>query len=497
MSRDPDVTTESESSSAPLLFPPVVGAAIGRLPPALRGVFAEALESTEPLLLVDQAEAIVAESAAAIAVDGAAEETARSERVIVAVRAAQEREEQRWTAALAVVEDIDAEASATELDDLARHLGAGDEFASAEAFDAAMDDEDWALSLGPAAVLQVDHGERLSRIAVRQTPPSAKVLGEGHHASTPDRLTPSGGAGSWIEGPDGPAILLGDGTVVAPADGTFARSPQAKATGDVIAVRAHRWASGRPPQLEPHAVAALASCLAARGAESPLAAEVPLWLITGVGVSEPDPSNLASTLVQAGRTLRKARRAHQAAAPLLHLAFEVSRLRSERTPVTDVPAPSAVIDVGRIRWCELSQRPITWIPLLDEHPDTVGGPDRAWTTDPPAAGATWHSTSPALRMDPSWSATLVVVPGDPNVWCVDPDGAWWSLEVNYEAILLARREHREVWCDAMEWMHEAMPAKIEAAEARADALDAAAATGRETNEPSSTAQDEITETSGP
>jgi hypothetical protein len=104
---------------------------------------------------------------------------------------------------------------------------------------------------------------------------------------------------------------------------------------------------------------------------------------------------------------------------------------------------------------------VFWLPLTSTSPDLVGGADRPWTLDIPSAGATWQPQSPALSLDPEWHARVVLVPGDPNLWCVQPDGAWWSLDSPFDAVLQSRRAHIHSWLDALETMEREVPARIE------------------------------------
>lgn len=460
--------TAPESSATQL--PAVVQAALAGLPQQLKPVFDDVLVAVGPLLAVEAAEAGAAEAAATLAWNGAESETARSQRVTTALNDLEDREQERWQSGLAALDSMgDGE---EDVDALARALGVDDMLQSQATFDAFMEDDDRVFTLGPPdPVIAVDEAERLARIArLTMHGPLANDQVLPAALFEPRLLNPSTHAGHWINTADGHGILLGDGSAVTVRERRVCWVRQPAANGSPAKLRTARWASGTPPQLQDHAAAALASCLAAREATGPDVDHLPLWLTVGVSVDVANGTQLA-TIWKTIQQLRKTRSVHQAAAPLLQLAFEVSRLRATMAIVTETHPTYPVIDVGRVRWCELSQRPIFWLPVLSDHPDVVGGPDRAWTTDIPAAGAMWHGTSPALRMDPTWSAALVIAPGDSNIWCVDRARRWWTLDSDYEAIVLARRAHHEPWCDAMDWMHEQVPVQLEAANQRSAALD--------------------------
>jgi hypothetical protein len=450
-------------------LPIVVRVALARLPPALQGVFAEVFAAVGPLLAVEAAEATAAETAAAVAVEGATGEIARSRRVIAALERLDAREQDHLRVTLDELEAI-AEGGAG-LDSLARRLGVGSVFETQEHFDAFMEDDAQSLTLGPIAMaVRADDDARLSRIATRS---ESSPLAYDSAGQTPDPLilNQAAGAGHWVKTPTGRAVLLGDGSAVEVDDRTVRRVEHLADVRSPHVLVLSRWSSTKPSQLVDNATAGLASCLAARKASGPAPEDFPAWLTVGVtGAAAADGTPLLQ-LMQLAKALTKLERADQAAAPLLQLAFEVARLRTSFAPAGPPAATEPFIDVGRVRWCELSQRPVVWLPICSDDPDAVGGPDRPWTTDIPAAGATWHSASPALRMDPQWSARLVVVPGDSTVWCLDAGGSWWTLDVDYEAIVLARTSHRDIWSDAMSFLHEQMPVQVAAATARAAAAD--------------------------
>ncbi len=102
---------------------------------------------------------------------------------------------------------------------------------------------------------------------------------------------------------------------------------------------------------------------------------------------------------------------------------------------------------------------MVWIPLGARDPDVVAGSDMPWTREIPAAQAQWHASAPSLRLDPTWYARIAVVPGLANMWCETPDGAWWSLDVDFDSMLMARRRRLEPWLAALEAMGLTMPAR--------------------------------------
>lgn len=448
----------------------VVRVALARLPPALRGVFDEVFAAVGPLLAVEAAEASAAEAAVAVAAEGATGEVARSQRVIAALERLEAREQDHLRVTLDELEAIAEDGAG--LDSLARRLGVGSVFETQEHFDAFMEDGALPLTLGPTTTIAVraDDGARLCRIATRAEA-SPLTYDSGGRTPDPQVLNHAAGAGHWVDTPTGRAVLLGDGSAVEVDHGTVRRVEHLADVRSPHVLVLSRWSSAKPSQLVDNAAAGLAACLAAREASGPAPEDFPAWLTVGVtGAAAADGTPLLQ-LMQLAKALRKLERADQAAAPLLQLAFEVARLRTFFAPAGPPAATEPFIDVGRVRWCELSQRPVVWLPICSDDPDAVGGPDRPWTTDIPAAGATWHSASPALRMDPHWSARLVVVPGDSTVWCLDAAGSWWTLDVDYEAIVLARTSHRDIWSDAMSFLHEQMPVQVAAATARAAAAD--------------------------
>ncbi len=436
----------------------------------------EALDTVGPLVAVEAAAADAAEAAARLAEVASGAEVSRSRRVVEALDDMELREERRWHRVLDQLETASG-SNPDELDDLARGLELDAVFETQEAFGAAMEDDDFAFRLGPPQVeAGINHDDRLARVAHRKTPSTLKGVVR-PAADSHDCLSRATHAGLWVETPNGEAVLLGDGSCVGVREERIARWQLGTKASTPSNLRAFCWADDQPPTLEAHAAAALAACLATRSADAPEAAEFPLWLTTGAAAQEPPTTTKLQVLRQAVTELKGVRTPGKAVAPLLRLAFEVARLRVARHPVAEVHRPTPVIDVGRVRWCELQRRPIFWLPVLNDHPDTVGGADRAWTSDLPGGGATWHGTSPGLRLDPAWSAALVVVPGDANLWCLDGDGAWWSMETDYAAIVLARLAHRKAWCDAMTRMHEAVPVRIERAEQEHEEVVGPARTG--------------------
>lgn len=379
-------------------LPIVVRVALARLPPALRGVFDEVFAAVGPLLAVEAAEASSAEAAVAVAAEGATGEVARSQRVIAALERLEAREQDHLRVTLDELEAIAEDGAG--LDSLARRLGVGSVFETQEHFDVFMEDDAQSLTLGPIAIaVRADDDARLSRIATKA---ELSPLAYDSAGRTPNALVLSqaAGAGHWVETTTGRAVLLGDGSAVEVDHGTVRRVEHLADVRSPHVLVLSRWSSTKPSQLVDNAAAGLAACLAAREASGPAPEDFPAWLTVGVtGAAAADGTPLLQ-LMQLAKALKKLERADQAAAPLLQLAFEVARLRTTFTPAGTPAATEPFIDVGRVRWCELSQRPVVWLPICSDDPDAVGGPDRPWTTDIPAAGATWHSASPGAADGP-------------------------------------------------------------------------------------------------
>jgi hypothetical protein len=151
------------------------------------------------------------------------------------------------------------------------------------------------------------------------------------------------------------------------------------------------------------------------------------------------------------------------AAAAFSVAYEAMRVTVYRDHAVAPSAVQPLLDVGRVRWCELSARPVIWWPLNAEDPNMVGGTDRPWTDDLPAASADWRSRSPALRLDPDWHAVITLDPKTGTLCCVAPDGSWWDLQSDFETVVSKRRAHVDSWLEALEAFEEDLPARAEAA----------------------------------
>ena len=335
--------------------------------------------------------------------------------------------------------------------------------ASPEAFDHLMSDPAGVLVLGardhrPAPVRD------LSRIARRvESPPTPASVG----AWTGRRgarlvLDNAQSCGVCVRGASGDAVFLGDGTAVTSKDDRYVRQPTTQfAAAREISV--FRFASGKPPVLDRSARAALAACLATRTATSAGSARGlgPRFMF---GAAVNDDTSPTAVSLRIGRLVRDLADVESVdalsaiLAEIVALIFRVhARLGSSAAHLTSEPKGSP-IDVGRVNWCELSDSPMLWIPVSALDPDVVSGSDMPWTREIPSAVAQWHASPPSLRLDPSWYARIVVVPGLANMWCETPDGAWWSLDVDFDSMLLARRRHLEPWLAALEAMGLTMPA---------------------------------------
>ena len=184
------------------------------------------------------------------------------------------------------------------------------------------------------------------------------------------------------------------------------------------------------------------------------------------------PTRVLSRIARLARDAADAGTHDVIAAPLLEIAalvFQVHVRLKAATIEVERGAVGRPIDVGRIRWCRLSDSPRFWIPLGSGDRDVIGGVDRPWTRDIPAAAARWQATPSSMRLDPDWYARIVVLPGQSNLWCVDPDGISWSLDSGFDALLHCRRERLEPWLQSMEQFGILMPKEINKAKQRAAA----------------------------
>lgn len=467
-----------------LALPPVLRSLLEQLPPELRepieakigvleaeleklgpgiAVLEAGLEAAAPFLAIEEAETQAAVAAAAAANETAARAEEQTRLLSRALEEVREAEAARWADAVAALTAMDG-GDAVDLDRLARVLGVEDVAATEEAFDAFMDDDDLPLVLGPRRPRADDPGSapRLDRTGRR-------LDGDGLVDLTPhlSRLTVPGtlaqsAAGLWRFDGEAAAMLLGDGTCLQVVDGVLVREQDEISDGAAPApssLEARRLVGGAPPLLLPTAAAGLASAFACRGRRIEADPDhVPATLGLGAAIRLGDPSEAGlSSVVPYVRALRGIRGNPAAASTsFIALAHDLYRVRTWLEPAPEIPADLPAIHVGQIRWCALAARPVYWMPVFAGDRTMVGGIDRPWTADPPAAGASWQATAPAMRLDPKWVAPLVVVAGDPNVWAIDPDGGWWSLDVDYDAIVLARRAHREPWLRAMEELHRGL-----------------------------------------
>lgn len=433
------------------------------------------IESVEPIMAVVEAQVAAAEGAARTAARGAQDHAARAARVESEVLAMLEREEARWRL---VADTITSAAGGLASDDLVELLGVDGPVADVESFDELMRDPAGVLKLGPSPPDPDSHSRVLASVARRVvSPPLNESVTRAFLASTPTAagLSNAAASGACLRGASGDLVLVGDGTCVAVRDGSYVRTPIDEVTGleRTVQLSAFRLATGRPPALTPSARAALVTCLQERRAtpvsDSRTLGPYVLFGATIAGSSD-RPAELAR-IVEVLRGLARCRGDGNAiAAALMTIAYAVFRVHvcagdaigSER-----VSEKRPAIDVGRVRRDHLADVPVFWIPMWASDADVVGGADRPWTLDIPAAGATWHSQSPVMSLDPDWYARIVVVPGDPNLWAVDPEGGWWSLSSDFERVLESRRDHIRPWLEALEVMERDVPARIETAQAHA------------------------------
>ena len=434
------------------LFPAVVQRAIAQLPPGVRETVQDAVGLAEPFLWLDAAEADAAEANARTAGAGAEIAGNRAAAVAEAIAEARARDAARFDEALGIL--AIAGSGPSDVDRLAALLDVDKIAASRDSFDAFMQDDELTLSLTPRVRPSADADERPGRIGVAadgprvalSSPELARLCRPGTlPTSTAGRVTAAGSA-----------LLLGDGTAVGLEHGKLCRVIAPDEFGEHL--RAARWASGQPPQLRDHAAAANAACAAIRDEDFEVdPGALPAALALGVAIP-PGGLPLRECLATIGQ-LRTVVNANQAAAVLIQLAFELSRVRISLTHA-EPAAPLPVIPVGQLRWCRTSARPIVWMPMFSDATDTVGGADRPWADGAPTGASVWLATSPALALDPEWAAGLVVVPGDDRVWCVAADGRWWDIGIRYDVLVAARRAHRDPWLEALEELNGAVPAII-------------------------------------
>jgi hypothetical protein len=424
-------------------------------------VINEGLAAVAPVTNLWAAEADVIAERARLGADSAASAKELAERVSHALDDALSRHEERTRRILALT-------SADAMTDLADGLVAALELdgpvASAEAFDDLMRDPAGMLVLG-ARNHRPALARDLSRIARRvASPPTPACSGmRTGRRGGPSVLDNADSCGVCVRDTSADAVFLGDGTAVTSKDDRYVRQPAAQfAAARELSV--FRIASDQPPVLDRSARAALASCLETRADAS---AGPPRGLGPRVmfGAVVNDHTSPTTVILRIGRLIRDMAEVESpdaASAILAEMAALIFRVHARLGPsaaqLTSYVEGSP-IDVGRVRWCELSDSPILWIPLSARDPDVVGGSDMPWTRQIPSAAASWHASAPSLRLDPTWFARIVVVPGFANMWCETPDGAWWSLDVDFDSMLGARRGHLEPWLAALEAMGLTMPVR--------------------------------------
>lgn len=464
-------------------YPQVVLRALAQLPPNLREVVADGMAVADPFLRLEAAEADAATHVAGLAGEGAASANEHSGGVIGAVRDARAKDAARLDEICSLVSTVTADL--VDLDRLSELLDVDDVAATRESFDAFMRDDALTLDLTPPTTPSADADDRPGRIAEhRPDGPVELSRSDVARLCRPGEV-PHTGAGRFVLTASGPAMLLGNGTGLSLMDGALV-SVSAPADASGRRLRATRWVSGRAPQLRDHASAALAVCRAAREDQLDIdPARLPAALAVGVAVEPTGPfAEELTENVAFLRALAKVKNANQAAATLVRVAFELYRLRVSLDSAVEVEG-LPVIQVGQVRWCTTSDRPIVWMPMSEASPDTVGGADRAWTDGALTGSTLWAANSPALSLDRNWAAALVVVPGDPALWCVGPDGRWWELGVAYDELVAVRRRHLEPWLEALAALHEDAPAIIRDQSTLGSAEPADAAAGLATPRPPS------------
>lgn len=382
-------------------------------------------------------------------------------RVASAVEQAVARQEERTRR---ILELTSAEDPAHVVDALVATLELAGPVGSPEAFDQLMTD--------PAGVLVLGRRDRrpasardLSRIARRvPSPPTEACVGSlADQRGGPFELGNAESCGVCVRGATGDAVFLGDGTALTAKDGRYIRLPSAQfAAARNISV--FRLASGTPPVLDRSARAALAACLSTRTTASVGSARG-LGPRTMFGAAVNDDTSPTAVSLRIGRLLRDLADVESPDAlsailgELVALIYRVHvRLGSSAVQLTS-RSEGSPIDVGRVLWCELSDSPVLWVPLSARDPDVIGGSDMPWTREIPSADAQWHASAPSLQLNRTWYARIVVVPGLANMWCETPDRAWWSLDVDFDAMVASRRKHLEPWLAALEAMGLTMPGR--------------------------------------
>jgi hypothetical protein len=431
----------------------------------------EGIGSVEPLIKLWLEETRAAEGRARLVATDTRAEARLAQLVEDSLRAALAQEEARWNAILRAT--LSRDRNGMNVDALVSAFGHEGPIAHAESFDTMMRDPAGVLELSPSAVTAVEQCPRdLAPFARRATRrPIARAAWQAFDdlSSAPERLTNGAGCGTCLRGPAGDAVVLGDGTAVTCRGGRYAIEPVPQSDWQQLSV--FRLASGLPPVLAPSARAALASCLVKRNGGHRTSSSFASNVLLGATLEEAStPTKVVARVAQLLRDLADIETPDAAAAVLLEIAFLVFRVHVLLTPYsipTDGGSAGRPIDVGRVRWCMASDSPRFWIPIGGSDPDLVGGADRPWTRDIPAAGAQWQANPSALQLDPSWHARIVVQPGDCNLWCVDSDGVWWSLESDFDAVLLSRRKHLEGWLAAVERFSLLMPEQINKAREKA------------------------------
>jgi hypothetical protein len=451
------VTDLLPSELALLLAP--ARAALERVAPEVRRAVEAELQAARPILELTAAQAAAWEARADAARDAAEHAVERSQRVGLGIEEAVRREQRRWHAVVATVGAAEGGTSGT--DAIVRALQLEGPVASAEDFDEFMLDDTLSLRLGPASTATPagSSAERLALIA-KPRPTPARDTGATQsifeRCSSATALTNVAHCGACVDTDAGQAVLLGDGTAVVPEDGTAARKPAPE--GPWRRYDAQRWAAGGPPVFLPSARAGLAAILAGRSAGIPNARTWAASALFGAAF-EPQPDGAVS----AGRLAKAIWQvvSSSGGGPLAAACYELSYLTMRVTValaddlVRD--GTQELIDVGRVRWCDLTGQAITWLPLEVPEPDAVGGGDRPWTADPPAAGATWLAEPPSLRLSPDWFAAVLIDPATGELMVLAPDATWWTFDADFEAIALSRRDHVDPWLRALEVFEEEMP----------------------------------------
>jgi hypothetical protein len=418
----------------------------------LRHALNEAAVAVAPLIRLWSVEADTAAARARIGVLSAARQDELARHVGSAISRAEARLAETWERITRLAIDQEDAALAAALND---ELDLGPT-ATSETFDAMMRNPLATLDLTPPR-RQAVFCSSLAGVAVQVTQPP--LLSVDAFAGLTSRVTTATGlantpdCGKCVRGPVGEAVVLGDGTAVTVRDGTYVIEP-ASHFAETHVIAAFRLASGKVPVLFPSARAALASCLVSRSqtdANLTGFASRALW-----GGEVTDHTTPTAVVLRIGRLLRDLGEVESPdliSAVLGEVAVEVFKVhvRLGAELGRSVGGPHGLpIDVGRVRWDRLADRPVFWIPLSARDGDVVGGSDLPWTADPPSVGAHWHSQPPSLSLDPSWHAQIVVLPGTANLWAIDPHGDWWNMDADFDSMLAARRGHLEPWFDALD-----------------------------------------------